>query len=362
MAQTLFDSKAAIVAEDIRDRISTGKFSHVKKLPSTSELALSYSVSKETVNLAMAQLVRDGLVYRKRGFGSVISKTSPQKMLKPHLGIFLPMLHDECSSLSPKESPTWSLIFYGVLHACAERGYTLIPIPNAGVPWEKVISNHKLGGILLPGGRMKIVESFWASGMQKEVKYFMIDRAINLTEANYVEEFSPEEIRKAVNQLFDKGHKRIAAVGADMDRMVFQNFFDGYRMAMTEKKLYSPSYVKRIFKQKPEEYDQIVAELMDRPEAPTLIVAFNYLYIEGLIDALERRGLRVPEDISVVMTNFEEAKYKGKTISGFISPDKHIFGETAANSLIDLIENKAKEPLQINLELKFSHGDTLIEL
>ncbi|MCF6174269.1 MAG: GntR family transcriptional regulator [Victivallaceae bacterium] len=359
--QSLFDSKATIVAEDIRSKISNGDFLQVDKLPSTSKLASRYSVSRETVNIAMAQLVRDGLIYRKRGFGSVITKNNPDKLVKPHLGIYLPMLQDENSSLSPSESPTWSLIFYGVLHACAERGYTLIPIPNKGYSWEKIISDYKLGGILLPGGQLKIMESFWISGMQKQVKYFMMDRAMNFTEANYVEEFSPVEICRAVNMLLDKGHRRIAAVGTDTDagKTVFQNFFDGYRTAMREKKLYSPSYVKRVFEHTQQEYDQLIVELMDRAEPPTLILAFNYLYIEGLIDALERRGLQVPQDISVVMTNFEKAKYKGKEISGFIGPGKHLLGEIAANSLIDLMENKTKEPLEINIELKFYQGDTL---
>jgi DNA-binding LacI/PurR family transcriptional regulator len=360
MTKSLFDNKATIVAEDIRGKINSGKFSHTEKLPSTSELALNYSVSRETINIAMAQLVRDGLVQRKRGFGSVISKTKSGNLFKPPLGIFLPMLKDEYSCLSPTESPTWLLIFYGVLQACTERGYTLIPIPNTGSPWEKIISDHNLGGILLPGSRIEIMESFFTSGMQKRVKYLMMDRAMNFTETNYVEEFSPVEICKAVNLLQSKGHRRIAAVGADRDIMVYQNFFSGYRMAMLGKSLYASSYVKRVFEQKPEEYDQIITELMDRAKPPTLILVFNYCYVGGLIDALKRRGLEVPHDISIVMTNCEEGKYIKKKISAFLSPGKHTFGETAADTLIDLMENKTKEPAKINLKLKFCQGDTLI--
>jgi LacI family transcriptional regulator, galactose operon repressor len=163
-----------------------------------------------------------------------------------------------------------------------------------------------------------------------------------------------------------KGHRRIAAVGSDESKMIFQNFFDGYRMAMTGKNLYLSSYVKRVSEQTPQEYDQLVAELMDRAEPPTLIMTFNYRYVGGLIDALERRGLKVPQDISVVMTNVmtnsEETEYQGKQITGFISPRKQELGEIAANSLIDIIENKVNEPVQVNVELTYCPGDTFIEL
>jgi len=362
MAPLLFDSKSTIIAEDLRGKIKNGIFSATDKLPPTRELALSYAVSRETINIAMSELVNEGLINRKRGFGSVVAKVFPEQLFKPHLGIFLPMLKDKQSSLSPNESPTWSLIFYGVLHACAIRGYTLIPIPDTGASWEKIVSDHQLGGILLPGGHLEAVKSFWASGVQNRVKYFMIDRVMDFMTVNYIEEFSPAEICKAVKSLQAKGHRRIAAVGTDNDQMIFQNFFDGYRMAMTASNDYSPSYVKRIVNHQPEEYDQLVHELMARKEPPTLIMIFNYCYVAGVIDALERYGVKVPTDISIVMTNYENAEYKGQQISAFTSPDKQLFGDIAANSLMDLIEHKAKVPLQLSLELKFNQGDTLCNL
>jgi DNA-binding LacI/PurR family transcriptional regulator len=362
MAPLLFDSKSTIIAEDLRGKIKDGIFSATDKLPPTRELALNYAVSRETINIAMSELVNEGLIKRKRGFGSVVAKTYPEQSFKPHLGIFLPMLKDKQSSLSPNESPVWSLIFYGVLHACAIRGYTLIPIPDTGASWEKIVSDHHLGGILLPGGNIKIIESFWASGVQNRVKYLMIDRAMNFTTANYIEEFSPMKICKVIKLLQAKGHRRIAAVGTDDDQMVFQNFFAGYRMAMTASNDYSPSYVKRLVKHQPEEYDQLVHELMARKEPPTLIMIFNYCYVAGVIDALERYGVKVPNDISIVMTNYKNVAYRDQQITAFTSLDKQLFGDIAANSLMDLIEHKAKVPLQLELELKFNQGDTFRDL
>ena len=358
--QSLFNNKAAIIAEDFEKRIHRGEFSKSDKLPSTVELAQAYTVSRETINMAMSQLVNKGLIHRRRGFGSFVNTKHVRRKARPHVGIYLPMLHNENATLSPAESPTWSAIFYGVLHTCASRGYTLIPVPDKGEPWDKIVDDYRLGGILLSGGNIRIMESFWSSGVQNHIKYLLLDRPVNFQLTNYVEEFSPSEICRATQLLINKGHRYIAAVGSDIDDMVYQNFFAGYRSAMTEHNLYSPSYVKRIYRQTSEEYDQIVYELMQRSQPPTLILVFNYAYVGGIIDALERYGLRVPQDISLVVTHTAPAEYRGQKITSFTSPDKNLFGEVAANALLDLLEHKAETPLQINLELQFNQGDTLL--
>ncbi len=358
MTKTLFDSKAAIVAEDIKRRIIDGEFSHLKKLPSTVQLSASYSVSKETINTAMSQLVRKGIIMRKRGFGSVVSQIPQRKQTKPHLGIYLPMLENENSSLTQADSPVWYSVFYGALQACAKRGYTLIPIPNIGKSWDEIVADHELGGVVLPGGREAVMESFFISGMHKKIKYCMINRATNFDAVNFVEEFSIEEIERIVNGLADKGHKEIVAVGSDENRMLYQHFFDGYRSAMTQKGLYTPSNVKRINDNTPEEYDILVNELMSHINPPSVILAFHYKYAEGIMAAFERREIKCPDDISVVMINFERNSYKARPITGFISPNKQEFGATAANCLMDIIENKVAEPVHINLKLSFCDGET----
>jgi DNA-binding LacI/PurR family transcriptional regulator len=307
----------------------------------------------------MTDLSREGLVKRKRGFGTiVVEKNAPKNASSKYIGIFLPMLKDERSELSPNESPTWSMIFYGAMRACAERGYTLIPIPDSGTPWEKLCVTHNLSGILIPGGRIGIVESFLRSGIRSNIQCVMIDRSIDFESVNYVEEFSSESIATGITGLLKKGHDRIAAVGEDSRARSVLNFFDGYRMALTTTGRYSTSLVKRVCNGTQEEYDRLIGELLSNAP-PSLIVVFNKRLLEGVIMALKRRQVSIPQDVSIVLIYSESTnKENGVCVTSLVSPEKYNFGATAANALMNLLEKRAEEPLRINLELKFINGET----
>jgi DNA-binding GntR family transcriptional regulator len=58
------------VAETLRRRIETMEYSHGALIPSEKELAKEFSVSTITIRKALELLVKDGLIYRKRGVGT----------------------------------------------------------------------------------------------------------------------------------------------------------------------------------------------------------------------------------------------------------------------------------------------------
>lgn len=60
------------VAEDLRERISSGEFDASGLLPSESSLSSHYAVSRVTVRRALEALRTDGLVASRQGFGWLI--------------------------------------------------------------------------------------------------------------------------------------------------------------------------------------------------------------------------------------------------------------------------------------------------
>lgn len=59
-----------VLAKDLRQQILGGEFSDGRQLPTESELADSYHVSRQTVRRAFQDLVADGMVFRIRGRGT----------------------------------------------------------------------------------------------------------------------------------------------------------------------------------------------------------------------------------------------------------------------------------------------------
>ncbi|MCA0451427.1 MAG: histidine utilization repressor [Proteobacteria bacterium] len=65
----------------ITDHIQSGKWEAGRRVPSEIELVEQLGVSKMTVNRAMRELTAAGIIVRRQGVGSFVSKTKPQSAL-----------------------------------------------------------------------------------------------------------------------------------------------------------------------------------------------------------------------------------------------------------------------------------------
>ena len=105
----------------------------------------------------------------------------------------------------------------------------------------------------------------------------------------------------ATQHLLSLGHRRIAYIGGPASATCNQARMHGYRAAMeADGAPVPPGYVTtgRFF-----DYENGVAmgsELIDLPERPTAMFAFSDELALGAIEAARVRGLRIPEDLSVV--------------------------------------------------------------
>ena len=69
------------VKHHITDGIVSGRFQPGTRLPSESDLVRDLAVSRMTVNRALRELTRDGLIYRMQGVGSFVSEAGPSTSL-----------------------------------------------------------------------------------------------------------------------------------------------------------------------------------------------------------------------------------------------------------------------------------------
>lgn len=67
-------TKYQTIADDIIKRINIGEFNELFKLPIEDELIQYYQVSRNTVRLAIKELIKEGKVYSRQGSGYYIRK------------------------------------------------------------------------------------------------------------------------------------------------------------------------------------------------------------------------------------------------------------------------------------------------
>jgi LacI family transcriptional regulator len=107
--------------------------------------------------------------------------------------------------------------------------------------------------------------------------------------------------RMATEHLLQLGHTRIAAIAGPLNWIAADSRLLGYRAALAASGTLAPDGLVRMGGEPTIAHglDQARA-LLDLPEPPTSIVAFNDKMAIGAIEAAAERRLRVPEDLSVV--------------------------------------------------------------
>jgi DNA-binding LacI/PurR family transcriptional regulator len=107
-------------------------------------------------------------------------------------------------------------------------------------------------------------------------------------------------LRQATRHLIDLGHRRIAYVGGTPNLSTGRSRFAGYEQAFAEAKL--PLLRELVYVGRPRAAfaAQMFERLWSAPARPTAIVTAGARLTAGVLEAVTRLAVRVPEEISVV--------------------------------------------------------------
>lgn len=106
--------------------------------------------------------------------------------------------------------------------------------------------------------------------------------------------------RQLTAHLIELGHRRIGIAGGPRDWLAGENRFAGYLAPLADAGvLPAPELIRFVAEPTVELGHRAAAELLDLPDRPTALVAFNDKMAIGALHAAAERGLRVPEDLSV---------------------------------------------------------------
>ncbi len=153
----------------------------------------------------------------------------------------------------------------------------------------------------------------------------------------------------ATEYLIKLGHQRIGFITGWMDLGCALDRLEGYRSALRTYHL--PDAPELIYEGRFWQPDGIAgaSKLLDLPEPPTAIFASNDVMAMGAMDAVRDRGLRVPEDVSVIgFDDIPQASMIRPTLTTINQPLEKM-GRVATQMLLDLLHNPEKKAERIEL-------------
>ena len=327
-----------------RQHILNGEFGVGSRLPTELDIAHEHQISRGTVRQALHILVNEGLLERIPGRGTFVRElpTNPegeQHGSRRRLGLVLSL-------------PTLQLsmeILVGVEQAAKARGYevSLVYAETSSkqqardISWLK--SNDVAGIILFPIDNSladQTLRQLQADGLP----LVLIDRYIPDLATDYVVSDNLGGGYRATEHLIILGHQRIGFAYSNADAMQITSVGDrwrGYRKALETYELpYDEALVFPDLPLPPPLAPNLYDDLIQGPNRPTAIFAVNDTVALGLLQAAQRQGVRVPEDLALIgFDDLNFASYLTPPLTTVAQPRMEI-GVRAANLLINRVEGE----------------------
>jgi LacI family transcriptional regulator len=143
----------------------------------------------------------------------------------------------------------------------------------------------------------------------------------------------------ATQYLIDLGHRRIGFITGTLDLGCSRDRLAGYEAALSAHQIpIDPQLIQEGDFNQPTGY-QVAQALLDLAELPTAIFASNDVMAFGVMEAVRDRGLRIPEDISIVgFDNIPQAEHVSPQLTTIEQPLADM-GREATRMLLALIQD-----------------------
>lgn len=302
------------IQQEMRERIARGDWAAGQSLPSRVQLCEEFGTTRVTLDKAVHELVREGVLRSAKGSGTFIA-AGPGRPALGHTAARTLRLGVTLGRAAPKkmlEKPGadnfyFGPLFEGIRDAVAGRPVEMVYAHYDQSDYASFYRENSLDGVLLITPLLDELPTlhaladaqipFVAVGMSS---HSPADAALPSVDAD-----NRQGACDAVRHLLKLGHRRIAMVNLATSQANHHDRLEGYRRALTaagapvnlgDLLLYPIHEAERL--------DERIQAWLSQSTAsgglPTAIFAADYLMAISTVRVLRRNGLRVPEDISVV--------------------------------------------------------------
>jgi DNA-binding LacI/PurR family transcriptional regulator len=353
--------------EDLKNLITGGKFSPNDRFFSVLELMEKFNVSRTTACRVLKELSDEGFVSLKHGNGTFVtghtSKTGPKENNLAFVTFennFTASFHmDTLNGVRKQFSKRDCSIIYEWITVNKNK-------KTANKREMKALSsklmlmdrNNKITGAIFTGTIFRnMIPAFKKIGIPFVIAGDLSEQEI-AEDLDIVGNDSFYYGYQAVKHLVDLNHKNIGCIACVKNYSWLKERMRGYRSALKDSGI--PVNENLIAKTESEDQKSgysAMLKLLKLKQRPTAIFIFNDTLTLGAIKAVIERGIKIPEDISLISVGSSD-------VADFFSPQITTFrylpqkmGEEAVKILLDKI-NKKHRKKRITIPAKFIKGNS----
>ena len=343
------------VQETIRRRIRSGEWRPGCKIPSERELEKEFSLNRLTISKGLANLAAEGLLVRRRGQGTFVTERDSGRAAQRRLVKYIsPMPFSEDVVMRPG-------VLEGMHEVLAERGYHVgVDFFHDADEMVKRLQGDSDGyhaGFAIWYDPSEAVDAELARLSDEGYPFVLLDAVPTGFEGDCVVTDNVEGSLIVVRHLVEAGHRQIAYVTRRVNRTSLEERLTGFLRGMVT--CDCPIHTNSVFKLKGVreeargEIDGVIDRLIDDPTPPTAVLFSNEDLAVAAIERLWSRGLRVPDDVSVVSNDNLDVAKSPRVAMTTVVQNWFEMGKVAAEILLDRLTNPHSRPTQVQLHPRF---------
>lgn len=331
--------KSERLSDILRQQIISGQVASGNKIDSENELCVKYNVSRQVVRQAIDILRKEGLLETVRGSGTYVTGGLNPENSTTGISVILPYDDDYI----------FGSFINGIHATLARYGYVMEMYITHNNRYEEetalnsIICNSPAGIIIDPAKSIcpRLHAELYHIISEKKIPCVSINCRVPGLDFPVITMDDVMAGRIATKYLLSKGHTKIGFL-CNSDASPGQLRMKGYMCEMSDAGL-SSEVVHTVYYSSEDEQDLFNGTfdqfILKRFEGCTAVICFNDRVAVRLIHLLDRYGIRVPDDVSVI-------GHDCSLMSEYVTPKlttilhlKADLGMIAAENLIRLIKN-----------------------
>lgn len=345
--------KHLIVRQHIEEKIRSGELKPGDRLPTEQQLVEQLGVSKSPVRHALTELASDGWIYSIRGSGRYAKRLETANSVEifamlysDQRGIEKDLIHGMRRAVGqhtledvhlvlkkPGKNTAELIRALTTLQTSSHGGVVVIPILSTDRAENRELQAHMRG---LTGPRFQLVQ---------------LDRTVPDYEGHYVMTDHRLGAYKMTEYLLSMGHRRIGVVYEHPENTSIGLRRQGVRDALVAGGL-EPNDALVDIERRVAEISGKVGEIIrgvERTDATVLFCLESELARETYL-ALEREGVRVPDDVS--LCSFDDHAFAGieENFLTAVVQKLEQLGLFAVEIILNSVDHYSPSPIRMTLE------------
>ena len=258
--------------------------------------------------------------------------------------------------ISDIQNPFFTSVVRGIEDVANARGYSLV-LCNSDEDPEKervyigILLAEAVAGVIITSTS----ESSRPVGdlLSHHIPVVAIDRKIKSRQIDSVLVGNADGAYDAVSHLLSLGHRCIGFIGLPLNYTPGKERYEGYQRALREHHLPISRSQVRFSNAKQDGGYESARDLLAKESCITALFVANNLMTLGALDAIRERGLKIPDDISIVgFDDMPWAMLLQPPLTAIAQPTYDL-GKQAAELLIERLQktDKPVDHLRLNTQL-----------